>query len=279
MYSLDSAQLQAIEREAMQRSQRFRPRAWQQWLAGPGLDALCAVAARTDWPVGDQRAVADALLRLATSAVEEGYLSYSAEHADDWSGWVWRNALPLRFSQGTPRAVLEELAALWNLSERLAHGEPWRQGLFYLFRQRLLEVGTVAAFVAWVETQLLEETGSPLPESPARWCCKWISVGGIERYGVAQDVRLMAPRLAAVRIRETGPSVFVHLSPAPVVLGTGVLRASNTAPSRDPVPAAVLEPFLVKHSIGALRAQAVSSSFWLGVPELSQRLYVAWSKP
>ena len=215
----------------------------------------------------------EAALWLGAEAVGMGYLHATGE-ATGWFSHALGPLLAERLPVRSPRAALEDLAQLWNLSEGLERSAPWLRALFSHFRHRLLPELSVEAFVHGLDAAVGDEGLVALGDDASRWTTAWLPAGPLPGDVLPGRIVFLAPRVVAVEHRGLGQASFYFLQPSPLPLGTGPLpELPAPGPRSHANGRAGLLAFC---RAGALHADATSPFAWVGSPELSQRVLFAW---
>lgn len=262
-----------VEARARQRFHRFSPRAWNAFVDRGARPLAHALAAAPGWTPREREAVLDAALWLGAEAVGLGYL-HALDEATGWFHHAFGPLLAERVPRRSARAALEELAALWNLSESLELGAPWLRQLFLHFRHQLPAEREVADFVRHLDTALGADGLLPLGEDPRSWTTAWLPASPLPGDVLPGRAVFVAPRVVAVEHRGLAQASYFLLQPSPLPLGLGPLPP--LPPGGGAAEGAAKLPWVRSRRTGALYAQCASPHAWVCTPELSQRVLFAW---
>jgi hypothetical protein len=262
-----------VEARARQRFHRFSPRAWNAWVDGAARPLAQALSQAPGWTSEQREAVLESAVWLGAEAVGLGYLHVS-EEATGWFHHAFGALLAERVPRREPRAALEDLAALWNLSESLERAAPWLRQLFLHFRFQLLAERSVADFVRHLDGVLGADGLLPLGDEPSAWTSAWLPASPLPGDALPGAAVFVAPRVVAVEHRGRSQASFFLLQPSPLPLGVG---PAPTLPfPRSEAPPPERWPWLRAQRTGALYAECASQHAWVVSPELSQRVLFAW---
>ncbi len=262
-----------VEARARQRFHRFNPRAWSAWVDRGARPLARALVEAPGWSLGDAEAVLEAALGLGAEAVGLGYL-HASDGASGWFTHAFGPLLAERIPRRPARAALEDLAALWNLSESLERAAPWLRQLFLHFRHQLVADRDVTDFVRGLESALGDAGLVELGDDASRWTTAWFPCAPLPSHVLPGRVAFLAPRVVAVEHRGENQASFFLLQPAPLPLGTGPLPAFAPPGAGAGFRG---KPGLLEHCrAGDLFSDALSPHAWVGSPNLSQRVLFAW---
>ncbi len=270
---MTSDALGRVEARARQRFHRFNPRAWSAWVDRAARPLAHALVAAPGWTDGEREAVLEAALWLGAEAVGLGHL-HTADVPSGWFSHAFGPLLAERAARRSARAAVEDLAALWNLSESLECGAPWLRQLFLHHRHQLLAEHDVATFVRQLDSALRADGLLPLGEDPSRWSSAWLPASPLPGEVLPGRPVFVAPRVVAVEHRGLDQASYFLLQPTPLPLGLGPLPPPPP-PHRVVTGEAKLQ-WLRASRTGTLYAECSAPHAWVGSPELSQRVLFAW---
>jgi len=268
--------LEEVEGRARRRFHRFSTRAWQRWVELGARPLAEGLSRASGWTDAERESLLSAAAGLGAEAVGLGYLPVPLPGTEE--GWTWRalgTLLAARLPLRSPREALEELAALWNLTEALETGPPWIRNLVSHFAHRLAPDRSLPSFIREVDAAVGDAGLVPLGEDPSAWTGAWAPLEPPPSALLPGKAAFLAPRIVAVERRGTGQASYFWLKPEPVLLGAGPWDGRGLPQAPFPRLRGH-DGWLHSQRAGSLHAEARTAHAWVGAPTLSQRVLFAW---